>query len=87
VLVLASTFRLGCLGTARLLLTRERVLVDVETVLPAVAYQWTTFLGPLLRLSGVMSQYSLLLGQEFPLISFFENLQGISQMLGIHFNV
>jgi hypothetical protein len=73
--------------TALVLLTRERVLVDVETFLLAVAYQWTTFLGPLFRLSGVMSQYSLLLVQEFPFISSFENLQGVSQMLGIHFNV
>jgi hypothetical protein len=43
---------------ARVLMTRERVLVAVEMCVPDVAQQWTTFLGPLFRLSAVTSQYS-----------------------------
>jgi hypothetical protein len=40
-----------------MLLTQEFVLFAVEKCLPAVAWQWTTFLGLFLRLTAIMSRY------------------------------
>jgi hypothetical protein len=42
---------------AWVLLTRERVLVAMETCLLVVVEQWMPFLGLLFWLSAVMSQY------------------------------